>query len=471
MNTQTHPQLGELGQVEANLLARLDNIPITRGIWTIIGLVTMVWIIEAFDIGMIGSALVFLKQTWPLTSAQTGMLGSAGTFGIVIGLLPAGWLADRYGRKKVLLVGVTVFSAFTYFGVFTTNINQLAVLRFVAGLGEGAVFTAPYLIIAEFVNKKRRGEAVGWANFLLTAAYVLPNAAGVWTMHRGFSAALSWHILFSIGGALIIIVPVLWLWLPESPRFLLKRGKVDEVRRMIERFEDEARLPHDTALTNADTLSAIQAAADRRWGFRDLLRQPYLKRAFVSYCALGSPLALFYAMLVYGPTIFAQMGFGSSNSLLYVGCLQVVSGFGTILASFCSDRFGRPKTHATFMFIAAVCLVLVGLQLPTPFMIAAAVMAWFFGLGGFAMSKLYMSEQFPTQLRATGAATGEVVTRFLLGVVMVYYIPALLKVLHAQGLFMIFGLAMALLVLPLLLVGIETAGRSVEETGKDGILS
>jgi putative MFS transporter len=460
-------QQQEASRIEANLLARLDRIPLTRGIWKIIALVTLVWVVEAFDIGMIGSALLFLKQTWTLTPAQTGMLGSAGTFGIVIGLLPAGWLADRYGRKKVLLAGTTLFSVFTYLGVFTTDINQLAVLRFIAGLGQGAVFTAPYLIIAEFVNKSNRGFAVGIANFVLTAAYVLPNAAGVWILHQGYSPATSWHILFSIGGALIIIVPMVWWWLPESPRFLLKRGRTADVRQMIERFEQEAGLPHDETLASESTRTAIAAGDQKKWGLRDLLRRPYLGRAFVSYCALASPLALFYAMLVYGPTIFSQMGFGSANSLLYVGCLQVVSGFGTILASYCSDRFGRPKTHSVFMFIAAICLALVGMQLAAPIMVAAALMAWFFGLGGFAMPKLYMSEQFPTQLRATGAAAGETITRFVMGVVLVFYIPSLLQLFHVKGLFIIFGIGMALLVIPMFLAGMETAGRSVEETGSE----
>ncbi len=459
---------GRLEEAEANLLTRLDNLPITRGIWIIIGLLTLVWVVEAFDIGMIGSALIFLKKSWNLTPAQTGLLGSAGTFGIVLGLLPAGSVADRYGRKKVLLIGVIVFSAFTFFGVFASDIYQLSALRFIAGLGQGAVFTVPYLLIAEFVNKNRRGEAVGWANFILTAAYVLPNLVGVWILKQGFSAAAGWHILFSIGGALIIIVPVLWFWLPESPRFLLKCGQVEAVRRMVERFEDEAGLPHDMAITNAGTMTGLlQTTAERKWGIRDLLRQPYLTRCFVSYCALGAPFVLFYTMLVYGPTIFTQMGSNSSNSLLYVGGLQVVSGFGTMLGSVCSDRFGRKITHTAFMFLATICLVLLGLSLPTPLLIVVAIIAWFFGMGGFAMPKLYMSEQFPTPLRATGTATGEVITRFLFGVVMVYYIPTLLLIFHPKGLFMILGLGMALLVLPLILIGIETAGKSIEETGTE----
>jgi len=463
MNTTVSARLDASRRTEANLLARLDRLPLTRGVWKIIALVTLVWVVEAFDIGMIGSALLFLKQTWTLTPDQTGMLGSAGTFGIVIGLLPAGWLADRYGRKKVLLAGTALFSAFTYFGVFTTDIEQLAVLRFIAGLGQGAVFTAPYLMIAEFVNKNRRGFAVGIANFVLTAAYVLPNAVGVWILKQGYTPAASWHILFTIGGALVVIVPILWLWLPESPRFLLKQGRADEVRAMIEGFEREAGLPHDAGLGVAAAGSS-RAADTRKWGLRDLLRPPYLGRAFISYCALASPLALFYAMLVYGPTIFSQMGFGSANSLLYVGCLQVVSGFGTILASYCSDRYGRPRTHAVFMFVAAVCLALVGLQLPAPLMILAALSAWFFGLGGFAMPKLYMSEQFPTQLRATGTAAGETITRFLMGVVLVFYIPTLLEIFQVKGLFILFGIGMALLVVPMFVAGIETAGKSVEET-------
>ncbi len=448
---------------EANLLARLDRSPMTKTIRLIILLLMLVWLVEAFDIGIIGTALLFLKQAWALTPKQVGLLGSAGTFGIVLGLLPAGRIADRFGRKRVLIVGIAIFSVFTLAGVLATNISELAVLRFIAGLGEGAVFPAPYLLIAEFVNKKHRGIAVGWANFVLTGAYMFPSLAGVWALR--FSPETGWRALFLVGGVCIVLVPILAKWLPESPRFLLKVGREDVVRGLVERVEDEAHLPHDTTIVNQQALDVLKVTEHRNVGLATLLQQPYLKRAFVAYCALGSPFVIFYTMTIYGPTIFHLMGQTKSNALLYTAALQLLSGFGTVFGAALGDRFGRRPIHSLFMMITAVALILLGQHFSTPVLVVLAVIAWFLGLGGFAVPKLYMAEQFPTRLRATGSAVGEVITRFLLGVLMVYYIPTMLDIMHPSGLFVLLGIAMAALVLPLIFFGVETAGRSMEETG------
>ena len=451
---------------DENLLARLDRAPITRTVWTIIFLLMLAWLVEAFDIGVIGAGLLFLKPAWHLTPAEAGLLGASGVFGTVLGLLPAGRLADTYGRKRVLTIGVVVFSIFTLAGGLATNINELAVLRFLAGLGEGAVFPVPYLLISEFVNKKRRGEAVGWANFVLTMAYMLPTLAGLLVVRMGIGDT-AWRILFALGGLPLLITPLLARGIPESPRFLLKAGRPAEVRALVEQIEREAGLPHDTTLTNQAALNVLKATENRKVGLRTLLEAPYLRRCFVSYCALGSPFVIFYTSTIYGPTIFHLMGASSSNALLYIAVLQFISGVGTFVPAALGDRIGRRPTHVAFMLIASVALVLLGLDLSTPLLIATAAAAWFFGVGEFAVPKLYMAEQFPTRLRATGCAVGEVITRVLFGVVLAYYIPQMLTLFSVPVVFAILAAMMILLVLPLLFLGNETAGRSVEETGTE----
>ena len=451
---------------DENLLARLDRAPMTRTIWMIVALLMLAWLVEAFDIGVIGSGLLILKPAWKLTPAQLGLLGSSGVFGTVIGLLPAGRLADLYGRKRILTLGVAFFSIFTLATAFASNFNELTILRFFAGLGEGAVFPVPYLLISEFVNKQRRGEAVGWANFVLTAAYMIPTLVGVLVVHSGFGN-IGWRILFGLGGLPLLITPALAIGIPESPRFLLKVGRRSEVRALVEKIENEAGLAHDATITNAAALDVLRATAQRKVSLATLLQHPYLRRCFVAFCALGSPFVIFYTMTIYGPTIFHQMGATSSNALLYIAGLQLVSGFGTIVGAALGDRIGRRPVHVAFMVITGVSLILLGYKLPSAALVLVALAAWFFGLGAFAVPKLYMAEQFPTRLRATGSATGEVITRVLFGVVLTYYIPTLLTVFTVKTVFWSLGVLMILLVAPMFFLGNETAGKSVEETGTE----
>ncbi|MGD0216214.1 MAG: MFS transporter [Desulfobaccales bacterium] len=463
-NSQVGP--GRSVVAEENLLARLDRAPVTRSIKIIIGLLMLAWIIEAFDIGIIAPAILIIKSSWHATAKEIGLLGSAGTFGIVIGLLPAGWFADHYGRKKVLVIGIVIFSLFTLASAAAQNVFEIAVLRFIAGLGQGAVFPVPYLLIAEFVNKQRRGEAVGWTNSLLGFAYMLASLAGFWAV-RSFAPELGWRVLFAMGGGAIIIAPVLWKYLPESPRFLLKKGRVEEVRAFVERVEDEAGLPHDTKLTDENALRVLESTTERRVGLRTLLKPPYFKRCFVSYCALTAPFVVFYLSIIYGPTIFHAMGATPANSMLYVAALNFVSMSGNVIGARVGDRIGRRPAHVIWMTLAAAAVITLGQSPPTAVLILAATGLWFFGVAGFPVPKLYMAEQFPTRLRGTGTAVGEFISRLLTGVLLVYYIPSLMAAIGMSKLFIILGTLSIILVMPLLFLGIETAGRSVEETGTD----
>ncbi len=104
---------------QENLLARLDRMPVNGKILFLVGLLGVIWILEAFDIGIIAPVLFILKGEWQLSPSNMGLIGSAGTLGIVIGLLSAGRLADRFGRKSTLVAGIVIFSIVTFLAAFS----------------------------------------------------------------------------------------------------------------------------------------------------------------------------------------------------------------------------------------------------------------------------------------------------------------------------------------------------------------
>jgi putative MFS transporter len=452
---------------DENLLARLDRIPINRTISWLIVLLGAIWILEAFDIGIIAPVILFLRTNWHLQPSAMGLIGSAGTLGIVVGLLPAGRLADLYGRKGILIAGIAVFSIFTALSAFSSNYYQLAVFRFFAGLGQGAVFPVPYLLLSEFVNKRWRGTAVGLSNSLLAIAYALNTLIGAW-VHQTFAPDLAWRVLLWLGAFPVLMIPVIWRFLPESPRVLLKLGRADVVQAFVERLEDQSRLPHDTTLIDEQSLRVLEVTAGRRVTVLDLLRRPYLRRCFVSFLALISPFVVFYVTFIYGPVILHRMGATESNALLYTSGLILLGMISNMAVGPVGDLFGRRATIVGVMMIAAVATFALGQpDLPRAAIIAAAAFTWFFVGAGFPPAKLYMAEQFPTRLRATGAMFGESVARFLTGVVLVYFIPVLLQALGMARLFAILAVLTALCLIPILLMGTRTSGISIEEAGTD----
>ena len=451
---------------QENLLARLDRMPVNGKILLFVGLLGVVWILEAFDIGIIAPVLFILKGEWQLTPSATGLVGSAGTLGIVLGLLPAGRLADRFGRKTTLVGGIVLFSVVTFLASFAHDATQLAIYRFIAGLGQGAVFPVPYLLLSEFVNKQWRGTAVGLANSLLGFSYGLNTLAGALIVGR-MPDSQAWGTLLMLGGIPILIVPIIIRYLPESPRFLLKVGKIDTVRKFVEQLEDVSGVPHDEKLIDEGSLKVLEATAQRRVSIFDLFRYPYRSRCVVAYLALLSPFVVFYIITIYGPSIIQRMGAGKESALYYTSGLLFLTVVSTAIAGSIGDKISRRWGLVIIMTITALGTVALGASLSQGAVIAAAIVVWSFDYAGFPLAKLYMAEQFPTRLRATGAMLGESITRFLGGVVLVYLFPIMSAVMDASTLFFILAALTVLCILPIWLFGFQTSGVSVEQTGTD----
>ncbi|MBW4047440.1 MAG: MFS transporter [Proteobacteria bacterium] len=451
---------------QENLLARLDRMPINGIILLIVALLGLVWILEAFDIGIIAPVLLLLRSTWHLQPHDVGLIGSSGTLGIVIGLLPAGRLADRYGRKTTLMGGIVVFSVFTFLSAFSRDVSELLICRFIAGLGQGAVFPVPYLLLSEFVNKHWRGTAVGLANSLLGFAYGLNTLAAALIIGH-VPADQAWRMLLMIGGAAIVMIPVIMIYLPESPRFLLRMGKMDKVRALVERLERRSGIPHDDKLSDPRALQVLQMARARPASFRTLFEPPYLGRVVVSYLALLSPFILFYVITIYGPSILHRMGASKSDALYYTSGLLFLTVVTTAIAGSLGDRFSRRMGIIVLMIGTAVGASALEQPISRIGVILAAAATWGFVYAVFPLAKLYMAEQFPTRLRGTGVMLGECVTRFLGGVVLVYLFPVLSARMGQASLFTLLAVLSLICILPIWLFGTQTSGRSVEETGTD----
>ncbi|WP_003540776.1 MFS transporter [Desulfotomaculum nigrificans] len=451
---------------EVNLLSRLDRIPITGTIIRIMTLLVLAWIIEAFDIGIVGQTVLVLKKIWHLSPSDVGLLGTSSTLGIVIGVYFAGRLMDKFGRKKVLVWGVAWFAFFTGIGALFANLYWVVAMRFIAGLGEGAVFPIPYLLISEFVGAKRRGTIVSWQNAILCAAYVLPSIVGAWAL-TSFTLDVAWRIPFIIGAFPIFYVIALALWLPESPRWLLQQGRIEEVKKLVAKLENEAGLDHDENLINPSIERSIsgQTEEKKHAGIAMLFKKPYLSRSLVSWGLYTGTMICWYAMLVYAPTIFAAKGFEMKNAVLFTGTMMVIGGLGEVVIGYLSDAYGRKPVYLIFSVFSAVGMIALAQVNSLTGLFIGGFIAAFFGFGTLPMAKIYIAEQYPTYLRGAGSGVGEAVARLLGGVLVSYYISFILAAGGVKAVFWFVAAAFIFFAIPLMIWGQETAGLSVEETG------
>ena len=423
-------------QQEANLISRMERMPLNKALLTLVGLLSWCWVMEAFALGMIGQVVAVLKKIWDLDASTLGLLGSCSTAGVVIGTASAGFLTDRFGRKRILLWGVFIFTFFTLIGSLYENLAWIVTMRFIGGLGAGAVFPLPYLMLSEIAPAKHRGILVCICNAILTASYLLPTLCGSWAINN-FSLDVAWRVPFIVGGLPIVTIYFLHRWLPESPRWLMRRGRHDEVRQLVERLEKSAGIEHDDTFINPDVLRSLEQAAG---------------------------LITWYVVMVYVPTILTTYGFQLSNSVILTGCMMVIGGAGSVVIGPLTDKYGRKPIWSLYVIITIISLFLLTSTDSIPMLLFIGSFVAFFGTGIMPVCKVYIAEQYPTELRGVGTGFGEAVSRVVGGVLATYYLAFFLSVGGVKGVFTFMAVAFAIAIIALWIWGQETARRSVEDT-------
>ena len=453
--------------IEANLISRLDRIPMNKSILGIVVLLAWCWVMEAFDIGMISQVVLVLRKIWNLDANTLGLLGSCSTAGVVIGTVSLGYLSDKYGRKKILLWGTFVFTFFTLIGSLMENLAWIITMRFLSGLGAGVVFPLPYLMISELAPAKKRAVLVCICNAILACAYLLPTLAGSWAI-KTFSLDYAWRVPFIIGGIPIVTILILNKYLPESPRWLMKRGRHDEVRKLVERFEKSAGVEHDDTFIDEIVLNSLKKMAEEgcvnnNASWKNLFIPPYLSRTLVSWGMFSAGLITWYVIMVYVPTILTTYGFDPSKSLVLGGIMAAVSGGGALLMGPLADKYGRKSIWSLYVIISVVCLFAMTLITSMNTLLFVGAVMSFFGAGIMPVCKLYIAEQYPTELRSLGTGLDEAVSRIIGGVLATYYLAYFVSVGGVNAVFIFMAVTFLIAVIALLVWGRETAGRNVED--------
>ena len=457
--------------------SRMERMPLNKALLTLVGPLSWCWVMEAFDSGAIGQVVV-LKKIWGPRRQHARPARFLFHGGVVIGTASAGFLTDRFGRKRILLWGVFIFTFFTLIGSLYENLAWIVTMRFIGGLGAGAVFPLPYLMLSEIAPAKHRGILVCICNAILTASYLLPTLCGSWAINN-FSLDVAWRVPFIVGGLPIVTIYFLHRWLPESPRWLMRRGRHDEVRQLVERLEKSAGIEHDDTFINPDVLRSLeqaaatertleQAAATERTrtgaSWKALFRAPYLSRSLVSWSMYSAGLITWYVVMVYVPTILTTYGFQLSNSVILTGCMMVIGGAGSVVIGPLADKYGRKPIWSLYVIITIISLFLLTSTDSIPMLLFIGSFVAFFGTGIMPVCKVYIAEQYPTELRGVGTGFGEAVSRVVGGVLATYYLAFFLSVGGVKGVFTFMAVAFAIAIIALWIWGQETARRSVEDT-------
>ncbi|MEV5536256.1 sugar porter family MFS transporter [Saccharopolyspora shandongensis] len=435
----------------------------SRSVGTVAAVAAIGGLLFGYDTGVISGGLLFIRTEFGLSALMEGVVVSSLLVGATIGALVSGRLADRFGRRTVLLVTAGIFAVGALIAGLAPDATVLVVGRFVLGLAIGPASAVVPLYIAEMVPADRRGALVNSNQLMITIGIVVSYAVGFL-----FAPIEGWRWMLGLAVVPAVLLAAGMAVLPETPRNLVSRG-------FPARAEDVLRSIHGKADVAAE-LAEIAAADERdrqNRSARGVLRDPALRPMLVVGIGLAvfSQIAGVNTIIYFAPSVLETSGFGTSGSILAQVGVGLINVLMTVVAMLLIDRLGRrPMVIAAFagMGVSMAALGLVYLMPSQSGLVgwfALVCMAAYIGCFAFGVGAILwvlIAEIYPLKVR--GAAVGmATMAHWLANFVVALTFPLLIEGAGATATFWIFAVVCAAATVFCVRLVPETKGRSLEE--------
>ncbi|WP_347266254.1 MFS transporter [Paracoccus sp. (in: a-proteobacteria)] len=416
----------------------------------LLGIFGLVWAADAMQVIAIGFTAASIAASFGLTVPQALQTGTLFFLGMFAGATLFGRIADRIGRRRVLLLTVACDAVFGLASAFAPDFRALLMLRFLTGMAVGGTLPVDYAMMAEFLPPRDRGRWLVWLE-AFWALGTLAIALAAWIAHLA-GVAETWRWIFAMAALPALIGIWLRLWLPESPMYLLRRGDEPGARATLARVlagNGAPPLPEAVRLV----LPPAPAAGQGLFG-------PELRRLSLGIFATWFLVSLsYYGVFVWLPAELVKGGFGFVRGYGFLVLLALAQLPGYALAAHGVESWGRRPTLQLFLLLSAAGCFLFTVA-ASPWLVAASLLLMSFALlGTWGALYAYTPELYPTGLRGTGMGTASAVAR--VGGLLA---PSILGGVVAQG----FGTAMgvfaallALAVVATLFIPTETRNRPI----------
>lgn len=347
-------------------------------------------LMDGYDVVIYGSVVPALIDEWSISTVTAGAIGSYTAAGTALGAVIFGLLADKIGRKKVIMICTIMFSLFTALSTFAGGPVIFTIMRVIAGLGLGGVMPNVIALSTEYAPKKIRGAIV---SFIFCGYSIGAIAAAMFS--KSLLPELGWKPIFWIAATPLVFLPFLMKQLPESVNFLLSKGRDEDVRKILNRLNPEDKIAPDT----------VFAKPAKKVGGSPLVhlfKNKLAQSTIMFWISCFSCFVLIYAMNVWLPKLMIEAGYSLGNSLLFVVALNVGAILGTIVFGRLTDRLGFKKVMVPLYFFGAIALSAVGLTNNT---LLAYVLIGIIGaasVGVQNISNAFVSQYYQPEVRSTG---------------------------------------------------------------------
>jgi AAHS family 4-hydroxybenzoate transporter-like MFS transporter len=436
-------------QTRVNVRGCIDERPFGRFQLLVTALCALIVFLDGFDTQAIGYVAPAIIKEFGVSRSALSPVFSASLVGLMLGALIGGPVSDRFGRRPVLLGGMVFFGVMSLLTVFATSIETLLVVRLLTGLGLGCVMPNAIALTSEYAPERVRSTAV----MVMFCGFSLGAALG------GLAAAVlikdfGWQSVFVAGGVLPLLAAIaVWLWLPESVRFLvLNGGDKKRIAAIMEKI--------DPALAR----KGIEYQADEHKETKSPVRQLFAdKRALLTgllWVVFFMSLMDLYFLSNWLPTVINDAGIPVSSAALITAMLQIGGTVGTLVLGRVFDKVSPFRALSVIYFLAAGFIVAVGVAGTSKTALVVTIFgAGFCVIGGQIGANALAAKAYPTSIRATGVGWSLGIGR--IGSVLGPVIGGMLLTMHwdMRQLFLVAAIPVFIAGVAALIIGMTGADR------------
>jgi MFS family permease len=399
--------------IETSIPARLDDLRWSGFHTRVVLALGITWILDGLEVTLAGALSGALKEspTLRFSNFDVGLANSAYLAGAVLGALGFGWLTDRIGRKKLFFITLAVYLTATAATALSWSVASYALFRFLTGAGIGGEYTAINSTIQELVPARYRG----WTDLVINGSFWIGAALGAVSAIVLLDPALigpdlGWRLAYLTGAGLGLVVFVMRMWIPESPRWLMIHGRPDEAHAIVDEIEKSAGQVRDET---KGALPKIRLRMRSHTPLREVaqtLFTAYRQRSIVGLVLMIAQ-AFFYNAIFFTFALILTDFFGIPANHVGWYILPFAAGnfLGPLLLGRLFDTLGRRKMITLTYGVSGVLLALSGYLFSIGALTAQTqTIAWmvifFFASPAASAAYLTVSETFPLEVRALAIA-------------------------------------------------------------------
>ena len=377
---------------QVGLHGLIDHAKFNRFHWIVLIWCSLIIIFDGYDLAVAGAALPSIMKQMGVSPTNAGFMMSSALFGMMFGAIFLGTLSDKIGRRWTIAVCIGLFSLFTAAAGLTTEPIGFSITRFIAGLGIGGVMPNVVAHMSEYSPKRIRATMVT----LMFSGYAVGGMLAA-VLGKGLIESHGWQAVFFAAAAPVLLLPFMLKTLPESPTFLIKKRRTEELKKITQQIDPTYR-------PQADDEFALPPASAKTMsvGVGRLFHDGRGLSTVMFWLAFFMCLFMVYALSSWLAKLMANAGYSLGSALTFVLVLNFGAMIGAIGGGWLADRFNIKTVQIVFYVLAAVSITSLGYPLPLPLLYLMVGLAGASTIGTQIVTYAFVGQYYPHDIRSTG---------------------------------------------------------------------